>query len=416
MSYGLTPTDNVLRNQLMLDQSASIQGQTRQNALNALSSGVESAVTAPARFKAQENALAIQGAQVKGARVQGIQAEAQIIAPLLAQVEQSQDPAGSYAQAVRSAEAAGLDIPEELETYNPDNFQHLKRIYTMPPEEMTEFEGLLQGLTPEQRHQAVLTKLDLIPGADARLRGQVGDRPLTNAAKLRSDLDAGRISQEDFDRETAPRQGIRVGKGGVLEVAPMGRSATNTEQKSLASEINLSSQLAKVGELAGLDENGRMTDPSLLTYKGQAEDFFIRQGEKLGIEPSEAQRQAVFKRTQFVTGVEQLFNAYRKEITGAAAAVQELDRLKKSFINMDMSPTQFEAAYAQYTEELQRSMRVRRKLLREGFDLRSEDGGDRMDRLFLSGGDDDPADRFLELVAEHGDDDKAHEIMMQEGY
>jgi hypothetical protein len=408
MNYFAMQT-NPIENQLRLSQTAAIDGNTRQQALNAFANGVGSMVNAPAQNALRDNA-------VTQSNVQTAQAERELIAPLLDGVARSDNPAAAYAEAVRRVQGAGIDIPDELEAYDPENFQMLQSMYAMPEAELTDFQRKMQLAGPDNAREAALVSLGLRPSADARLRGQVGDRPLTNAAKLRSDLDAGRINQEDFDRETAPRQGIRVGKGGVLEVAPMGRSATNTEQKALASEINLYSQLQNVGELAGLDENGRMVDPSMLTYRGQAEDFFAKKAEKLGIEPSDLQREAMVKRTKFVTGVEQLFNAYRKEITGAAAAVQELDRLKKSFINMDMSPTEFEAAFQQYTGELQRSMRVRRKLLREGFDLRSEDGGDRMDRLFLSGGDDDPADRFVELVAEHGDDDKAHEIMMQEGY
>ena len=415
MSYGLTPTENVLNNQLKLDQSAALQGQTRQNALNALSSGVQSMVTAPARFQAQENALAMQGQQLRGARVQGAEAERQHVAKLIQGVKRAppEMQAQVYSQMVRQAEADGLDIPDWAEDFN--NFGVIEGVYSMPGPEQTALMQNISMLPESDRMGALRVHFGLEAGADARMRGQVGDRPLTNAAKLRDDLDAGRITQEDFDRETAPRGGIRVGKGGVLEV-DLGRSASNTEQKALASEINLYSQLQKAGELAGLDENGRMVDPSMLTYSGKITAEFTRQAEKLGIKPTELQREALNKKVKFTTAIEQLFNAYRKEITGAAAAVQELDRLKKSFINVDMSPTEFEAAFQQYSQELQRSMRVRRKLLREGFDLRSDQGGDMMDRVFLSGGDDDPAARFSELVAEHGDDDKAHEIMMQEGY
>ena len=46
----------------------------------------------------------------------------------------------------------------------------------------------------------------------------------------------------------------------------------------------------------------------------------------------------------FQTQVRGLFNAYRKEITGAAAALQELQFLQDSFINDEMSTTQFKGA------------------------------------------------------------------------
>ena len=418
----LTPSDNVLRNQLMAAQTRA----TNVNAMAQVQAGVGRGSAALGNYlrqnteggkQMQQNALTQSNAQAQVANVQSAEAERALITRAIQGVKSAppEQQAQLYSQIVRDVESQGVDIPDWAEDFS--NFDVIDAVYAMPAEQLTDWQRKMSMLGDEEDMlSAARISLGLKPSADARMRGQVGDRPLTNAAKLREDLGAGRITQEDFDRETAPRAGLKVGKNGYLEVAaPLGRSAQNTEQKGLASEINLYSQLQKVGELAGLDENGRMKDPSMLTYKGQAEDFITRQAEKLGIEPSELQRQATFKRTQFITGVEQLFNAYRKEITGAAAAVQELDRLKKSFINMDMSPTQFEAAYAQYTEELQRSMRVRRKLLREGFDLRDEQGGDMMDRLFLSGGDDDPAARFSELAAEHGDE-KAYDMMMQEGY
>jgi len=346
--------------------------------------------------------------------------ERQYVAQLIDGVAKSSNPAEAYGVAVREAESRGIDIPDGFETYDPENFEIMRSLYSMPQQELTDFQRMMQGLSPEDQRRHLRIRAGLEPDANAVMRGQVGDRPLSWAGKLRSDLEAGHILQEDFDRETTRKRGLRVGRGGVIEVdrAPLGRAASNAEQKSLASEINLASQLDNVGRLAGLDENGRMADPWMLTYAGQAEDFLVRHAEKLGVEPTDLQREAVFKRTQFVTGVEQLFNAYRKEITGAAAAVQELDRLKKSFINMDMSPTQFEAAFAQYSGELKRSMRIRRRLLREGFDLREEggEGGEMMDNLFLAGADDDPAARYEELLQELGDEDQVYQRMAEEGY
>ena len=177
----ITASDNVLRNQLIGAQTRATNTNAFAQVGNQVAQGAASlgnyfAQQQPGAQQMRENALAQSNAQARVAKVQGLQAEAQIVAPLLAQVEQSQDPAAAYAEAVRVAEAAGVDIAPEFETYNPDNMPLLKSIYTMPAPEMTEFEGLLQGLTPEQRVQAVLTKLDLIPGANARLRGQTGDK------------------------------------------------------------------------------------------------------------------------------------------------------------------------------------------------------------------------------------------------
>jgi hypothetical protein len=70
--------------------------------------------------------------------------------------------------------------------------------------------------------------------------------------------------------------------------------------------------------------------------------------------------------TTMRTNVEQAFNTYRKEITGAAASVKELDRLKKSMFNMDMSPTEFTAAISQFENLMVRSRDLYNNLLSQG--------------------------------------------------
>lgn len=186
-----SPSDNVLVNQ-------NVAADTRLKNVNAMAqvqAGVGRGSAALGNYlrqntqggkQMQQNALTQSNAQAKVAKIQGLQAEAQVIAPLLAQVEQSQDPASAYAQAVRSAEAAGIDIAPEFEQYSPDKFQHLKSIYTMPAEELTEFEGLIQGMSPEARAEAIAVRLGLAPSADAQLRGQEGLTSLQQRA-----LDAG---------------------------------------------------------------------------------------------------------------------------------------------------------------------------------------------------------------------------------
>lgn len=199
----------------------------------------------------------------------------------------------------------------------------------------------------------------------------------------------------------------------------LGRKESNEQQGKLATNIDLTGRLDRIGQLAGIDpETGLMSEEKarILTYRGQAEDWIATHAEKAGITPSEAARKAIAERTRFSTSVEQLFNAYRKEITGAAAAVQELERLKKSFLNVDMSPTQFAAAYDEYQRELKRSMRVSRMLLRQGFDLSSREGGGAMDRHFLGGADDNWETRGAELEAQGMSAEKIVEGLRREGY
>ena len=201
--------------------------------------------------------------------------------------------------------------------------------------------------------------------------------------------------------------------------APFGKKVVNQLETDFANSATLLTRMDRIGGLAGIDpETGRRSEDAarMLTYRGQGEDWLATVAEKAGVPPSEAQRQAIELRTRFTTSVEQLFNAYRKEITGAAAAVQALERLKKSFLTVDMSPAQFEAAYSEYRRELMRAMRVSVMLRRQGIDPRSGQGGDAFDRAFLGGMDDNWERRGEELEANGVGGAEILETLRREGY
>jgi hypothetical protein len=374
------------------------------NALQSFTAGRD------ARQRETANALALRGAQQ--------QEREQLVNRLAKSVLSSNDKPQAYALALRQAERAGIPLDGVPQVYG-ESAEIMLNMYASPAEERT---ALLQemeaaGIDPASGEGRALIQSRYgmrPPGPQEAPAGYRVNDDGTMSAILGGPADpAVRAAQRGPGMTVYdPQTGNPIMSTGRQ---PLGRAASNEQEKDLGAEVNLFDRLQTLGELAGLDESGRMTDPSMLTYRGQAENFFTAQAEKLGVSVDDVSRQALVKRTKFVTGVEQLFNAYRKEITGAAAAVQELERLKKSFINMDMAPTEFEAAYSQYSEELQRSMRVRRRLMREGFNISEQNGGAAMDRLFLSGGDDDPQARFGELSEQYGVE-KAYELMAREGY
>lgn len=341
-------------------------------------------------------------------------------------VVNSPDPARAWGPALQAVQQAGYSIEGLPQEYN-QQADLLARMYAADPVDRTEFERLAETLTPDEFQKAARIKLGLEPDADTvfTAENRAPARPPTGY-RYTNDGQLEFVPGGPADPEVKAAQrgnGITIGPDGTVQIGgnpqgQLGRSARNQEEKALATETNLLSRMSGLGELVGIGPDGRMSPEArdMLTYQSQAEDWFTRQAEKLGVEPSEVQRQAVGRRAQFNTTVEQLFNAYRQEITGAAAAVQELERLKKSFINIDMSPSQFEAAYAQFMGELQRSMRVRNKLIRQGFDPSTQQGGETFDREFLLGGDDDPAQRFAELMAGGLSEDDAYARMIEEGY
>ncbi len=92
-------------------------------------------------------------------------------------------------------------------------------------------------------------------------------------------------------------------------------------------------------------------------------------------------------RQQLTNEVEQLFNDYRRLITGAAASVQELQSMRGSMFNMSLSWPQFTAGIKQFETKVSRTMRVYRRVLREGVDVTPEQTRERANALIRAGSD-----------------------------
>lgn len=123
------------------------------------------------------------------------------------------------------------------------------------------------------------------------------------------------------------------------------------------------------------------------TYQGRAVNWLLEKADKAGIgnPASDWGENRLKKATRFKQGIEQIFNAYRKEITGAAAAVQELERLKQAMLNADLSPTQFEASYNEFIAKVMRGQKIAAQMVREGYDPSKEEGAEVFDRMWNAG-------------------------------
>ena len=76
---------------------------------------------------------------------------------------------------------------------------------------------------------------------------------------------------------------------------------------------------------------------------------------------------------RFRSKVEDAFNDYRTQVTGAAAAIAEIERLRKVFINTDLSDTEFKATYSSLFETMRRTREIYSEMLREGLDPKRGD-------------------------------------------
>lgn len=329
----------------------------------------------------------------------------------------SADPAirgDVYQEALQLAAANGADISGLPETYDEQSVMVMDRLFNMQDDERTALQRELEMLPEAMREDALMVHFGLKPKAAnpadrqdpiAALRSRAAEAGLQPGSPEYRQfmMDGGAKSGMALD--VGPNGEVSLRTGGAAGDAAFGKSATNTLEGGILTDSDLIQRGARL-----------MQDykPEYLTYQGQFESFVTKQAEKLGRDPGEVRKEALKGRQRFVMGIEQLFNQYRKEITGAAAAVAELDRLKKSFINMDMSPSEFEAGMELFMEESARALRLKRRLLREG--VPGTDLGKLLDDAFLAGQDDDPAARFGEIMQEVGDEEEAYRRLAAEGY
>jgi uncharacterized protein YukE len=174
--------------------------------------------------------------------------------------------------------------------------------------------------------------------------------------------------------------GADMTAAGAGATVPPTKSMQTDLQKRITNNLALITQMHQAGETYS---------PELLTIWGRAKKVGAKFLDYLGAAPKGSpQADFIEKQTNFYQASERLFNAYRKAITGAAASFQELERLRKSFLNPNMSPREFESAWGSYMTELQRLQQIYNKLLREGFTPTSDPNSEysrRLNREFLSG-------------------------------
>lgn len=106
-----------------------------------------------------------------------------------------------------------------------------------------------------------------------------------------------------------------------------------------------------------------------LTIPGRGRLLFDQALDHLGLLDN---KEFLAKSTKFHNSTERFFNRYRKEITGAAAAIQELKQLRKNFINGDMSPTVYIASLESLIEGGRRELEAYKEQIREGVSIQPE--------------------------------------------
>ena len=211
------------------------------------------------------------------------------------------------------------------------------------------------------------TAVDQEWDSGARAWKVVGRGPRTTGAETWS-----------FDPESGRFLMVK-GPAGMVSQAPLGKKAEGAVQENW---IRSADSLSRMAEIR------RSYNPEFLTYMGAARKEGLSFIDKISRLPEGESKQYLKDYRTFQQGVKREFNAYRKYVTGAAAAMAELEDLKDAIINMDLSPAEFEAAMDQYEGELKRAKRLSNKLMREGLSLDTKAYGSQFEQEWLAGMDD----------------------------
>lgn len=167
--YGASQQINETKARNALAQAVQTQGPRSPQAMNALA-GVDP-------IAAMQMSQPDVKAQREAARglVQGVLQAPEEIRPQL------------YAQALQQAQGMGMDLSGVPEQYPGDmQMQAMGALLGMGDQERSEFERLLQSIPEGQRQAAIMTRLGLVPDANATLRAGAEPRDPIAALRMRA--------------------------------------------------------------------------------------------------------------------------------------------------------------------------------------------------------------------------------------
>ena len=216
---------------------------------------------------------------------------------------------------------------------------------------------------------ALMQAAQNLPGLAPGMASIAGSHPGVAMEAIKSQFKGGTTKPYttfSFDPQGNPRFASGYSPTGAPPAdlySQPGKKALDTSQAEVGQGQKMMRQLARIGENYSKD---------FLTATGRMQGFAESTLDYLGMTGPEQQKR-ITQRTNFIQNVEQLFQQYRKEITGAAASVQELERLKQAMINTDMSPTEFEAAYKNFLSAMQADLEAHYEILQRGIPIGSRE-------------------------------------------
>ena len=203
----------------------------------------------------------------------------------------------------------------------------------------------------------------------------------------------GRIKAKAEAQQEMANVGKIKGETSKLVAEAHGEMAKSTSGPGLSPSVvtDLQKQSLNAADLANKFGNiAEMFKPELFNHFHVTKVKGLMQLQKTGVTLSAAQIESINNLVSLRTQVVQLFNAYRKDITGAAASNQELARLEKGFVHMAMSPTEFMVAVRGLQSIAQMQAAFKAKVATHGIDFAITNGVDYLNTLRRDG----PKDKY----------------------
>ena len=202
---------------------------------------------------------------------------------------------------------------------------------------------------------------------------------------------------------------VTLADGTVVEVggaaSPLTKPAQATTEKEI---IGMQDELLQIADIESNEFKEILTLPGQLKQKG------LRLVDWLGMDVGKEGQTYLQKARGFVEGLEQYFNQYRKRITGAQAAIKEIEMLRTSVLNKKITPSEYVASVKRVKDMLQRGIRLKRMLLNRGVNDQKA-----VDKLFNAGDDvpDTELDRYGNQLESQGlTKEQVLQRLFKEGY
>lgn len=180
------------------------------------------------------------------------------------------------------------------------------------------------------------------------------------------------------------------GQGGTLEIVqPDGTVVKMQGLTTPAKTENQKNLINNEKNLSQFEQLEKEYDPAFFTYKNQAGAKLSKEAEKSSDIPivgqaadfmanavtgmnKEERGKFLERRTKYMNSLEQMFNAYKHEITGAAAGKDEIEMIRKSVLNGEMSPSEAKGALEQIIKKYKSESDQYKKTLGSGLDVTSQ--------------------------------------------